>query len=218
MLLPQEVIDEVTTNHFWTRLKALLSNKQDTLQQGSNITITNNVISASSVSGVAKIPVDPDTISENGALWYDTSPGSSDTPPIGFSFLNAAYPIGSVYLSFTNVNPSTFLGGSWTQIAQGRAIIGVGTGVDDNNVAKTFNAGDNGGEYTHGLTTSEIPAHTHTYTRPGGTGEAKAPVTTGSTTAPGARGSTNTGSSSGTSSPHNNLMPSFGVYIWKRVS
>ena len=45
----------------------------------------------------------------------------------------------------------------------GRIVIGSSTGTDANSTAKTFAVGSTGGEYTHKLTTNEMPAHHHTF-------------------------------------------------------
>lgn len=37
------------------------------------------------------------------------------------------YPIGSIYLSVNNTNPSEYFGGTWTQVSQGRCLFGAGT-------------------------------------------------------------------------------------------
>lgn len=41
--------------------------------------------------------------------------------------LKNIYPIGSVYISVNNTNPSTLFGGSWVQFGQGRTLVGVDT-------------------------------------------------------------------------------------------
>lgn len=65
--------------------------------------------------------------------------------------LDKIYPVGSVYVSFEERNPSTFLGGNWSQIS-GRFLLGV-----DN----AHKVGTLGGEEFHKLTTEELPAHNH---------------------------------------------------------
>ena len=74
----------------------------------------------------------------------------------GIALVNKMFPVGSVYITVTNTNPSTFLGGTWSQIAQGRTLIGVGTLGDD-----TYAAGATGGTARVTLTTAEMPAHNH---------------------------------------------------------
>ncbi|WP_305177694.1 DUF859 family phage minor structural protein [Faecalibaculum rodentium] len=60
---------------------------------------------------------------------------------------NRGYPIGSVKITYDNVNPSTNIGGTWVQFGQGRVLIGQGTG-SDGTTSKTFGAGATGGRYT----------------------------------------------------------------------
>lgn len=77
------------------------------------------------------------------------------------SILNLVYPVGSIYMSVNDVDPSTFLGGTWERWGQGRVPVGVdASDADFATVEKT------GGENKHQLTTNEMPAHNHkgTYT------------------------------------------------------
>ena len=69
------------------------------------------------------------------------------------SFLNKIYPVGSIYISTANTNPSTFLGGTWESYADGRVLKGIKSGT----------AGTTGGSSTVTLSASNLPAHTHTY-------------------------------------------------------
>ena len=71
-------------------------------------------------------------------------------------YLNV-FPVGAIYMSVTDVNPSTYFGGTWVQVAQGRAIIGAGS-IEANNVttwgsvtAGAFApaANERGGTYSH---------------------------------------------------------------------
>ena len=61
------------------------------------------------------------------------------------------YPIGSIYMSVNSTNPSTLFGGSWTRL-QDTFLLAAGS---------SYAAGSTGGEATHTLSTTEIPAHTH---------------------------------------------------------
>lgn len=69
--------------------------------------------------------------------------------------LNSIYPVGSVYISLTNTNPGTYLKGTWEQFAQGRTLIGVGSGSDGSNT-QSFTVNDTGGEYKHMLSKKEL--------------------------------------------------------------
>lgn len=82
---------------------------------------------------------------------------------------NHVYPVGSIYMSVNNVNPSTLFGGTWVAWGSGRVPVGVNASdAAFNTVEKT------GGAKTHTLTAAQIPAHTHGYYRSG--------TSTGSTT------------------------------------
>ncbi len=60
---------------------------------------------------------------------------------------NRGYPIGSIKITYDNVNPSTNMGGTWVQFSQGRVLLGQGTG-NDGHTSMTFGAGGAGGRYT----------------------------------------------------------------------
>lgn len=67
------------------------------------------------------------------------------------------YPVGSIYLSINNINPSKWFGGTWKQIAKGRTLVGVDTNDNDFNTVKKT-----GGSKSVTLTVDQIPAHSHT--------------------------------------------------------
>lgn len=67
--------------------------------------------------------------------------------------LNIIYPVGSIYLSWNSTNPSTYFGGTWTQLKGGFLYgfvespgTGNGTGTSTN---------------SHTLTINQIPSHNH---------------------------------------------------------
>lgn len=62
------------------------------------------------------------------------------------------YPVGSIYISANSTNPGTLFGGTWTALDQGRVLIGANS---------TYAAGTTGGEFTHTITTDEMPSHAH---------------------------------------------------------
>lgn len=65
------------------------------------------------------------------------------------------YPVGSLFISTTSTNPSTYLGGTWERWGSGRVPVSVSDTDSD------FSAGKTGGEKTHTLTTAEMPSHSH---------------------------------------------------------
>ena len=133
----------------------------------------------------------------------------------------AIYPVGSVIFSQDNNNPGTrFTGTTWAQISEGRFIAGTGTG-NDGTEAKTIPAGnDTIGKYNHQLTTAELPSHGHEAKFSGGGSVSLGGDTIGV-------GNSNNGNdrlsndivqNTGSNTPHNNMPPSFGLYVWQRTS
>ena len=73
------------------------------------------------------------------------------------------YPIGSVYTSFTNTNPSQIFGGTWQRVSNGETLAGVNPN-DGDFIASNLTGGSKTHSHTtqdHVLTTDEIPSHTH---------------------------------------------------------
>ena len=62
------------------------------------------------------------------------------------------YPVGSIYMNVSDVNPGSLFGGTWERI-QGRFLLGASSG---------HAAGSTGGAETVTLSAGNIPAHTHT--------------------------------------------------------
>lgn len=68
-----------------------------------------------------------------------------------------AHPVGSIYESTDSTSPATLFGGTWEAMDAGRVLVAQGKAE----TGTTFTAGATGGEETHKLTTSEMPAHAH---------------------------------------------------------
>ncbi|WP_270511361.1 DUF859 family phage minor structural protein [Holdemanella biformis] len=71
------------------------------------------------------------------------------------SIKSAMYPVGSVYITYNNVNPGTFLGGTWERFGQGRTLVGEGTG-NDGSTSMSFTANSTGGLYNHSMVRNDI--------------------------------------------------------------
>lgn len=104
------------------------------------------------------------------------------------------------------MNPSTFLPGTWTRLAQGTFLTSAGSSYSPRGAY---------GSNTHKLTANEMPAHTHNANWPRWTG------TNGSS----GNGFAYTGdwtteptSSAGGGAAHNNMPLSMAVYIWVRTA
>lgn len=131
------------------------------------------------------------------------------------------YPLGKVLIFTDDTDPATLYGGTWERI-KGRVI----WGIDDGETA-----GCTGGEKTHTLTEAELPVidgkfatavvpehgskgvDGHAY----GTnfGAVNATITG---TADGAGDQFGYGYKFGGNQPHNNMMPYYGAYVWRRTA
>ena len=126
--------------------------------------------------------------------------------------MDAIYPVGSIYMSVNETNPSTFFGGTWERIAKGRTLVG----VDESD--KDFNkSGLLYGEKEHTLTIDEMPRHNHMikWSNEGAVGSGY-----GTLLRPFSMSTLYAYESgdAGGNKPHNNVQPSFTVYIFKRTS
>lgn len=70
--------------------------------------------------------------------------------------LSRIFPVGSIFTSVNNVNPASFIGGTWERFGQGKVLVGVDENDNDFNIVQKT-----GGEKTHQLTINELPSHTH---------------------------------------------------------
>lgn len=69
------------------------------------------------------------------------------------ALIDIIYPVGSIYISTNNIDPSNFLGGTWESFAKGKTLIGVDTDdTDFNTVEKVL-----------GSKTVDIPKHSHDF-------------------------------------------------------
>ena len=116
------------------------------------------------------------------------------------------FPIGYIYLSTTNIDPSTYFGGKWEQIKD-RFLLGAGS---------TYSAGATGGAATHKLTINEMPSHTHQYLLSYGGNDPASGFNYGNTAA--GTFDAHFSKATGGSQAHNNMPPYLVVYMWKRVS
>ena len=138
------------------------------------------------------------TVSFSNKKWYHT-----------VSFIDMIYPIGSIYMSVNDMNPSLFIGGIWEQI-EDRFLLACGS---------TYTNGATGGEATHTLTINEMPSHRHSrMTQPQVFAEQD---TTKSDIISPASGSANKVTKytdyTGGGQAHNNMPPYLAVYMWKRI-
>lgn len=121
--------------------------------------------------------------------------------------LDMVYPIGSLYISYTNTSPASLFGGTWEQIKD-TFLLACG----DN-----YAGGSTGGESEVTLTIDEMPSHTHTYTRSRlfyAEAAGQNAIGYGSNSGTAISAGTN---ATGGGLAHNNMPPYLAVYVWKRV-
>lgn len=148
----------------------------------------------------------------------------------GNSIYDILYPVGSIYMSVNNTNPSLlFPNTNWTQLKD-RFLLGAGD---------TYTAGNTGGAATVTLTEQQMPSHSHSgTTNSDGSHSHKIPSTynaylngsggsfTGGSSDPYNANTSSDGShthsfttgTAGSDQAHNNMPPYLVVYMWKRTS
>lgn len=121
------------------------------------------------------------------------------------------YPVGSIYISQDERNPSEFIGGEWEQIKDTFLL----------SAGDIYEAGSTGGEASHKLTIQEMPSHSHiaanrsdVFMTGGGSG---AHYANGTYSGRIASNNVSTGASGG-SKAHNNMPPYLTVYMYKRIN
>lgn len=143
---------------------------------------------------------------------------------LSLALLKLVYPIGSIYITTEEKNPTDFLGGTWERFAAGRTLVGVGT--DSNISGFDFDEpGILGGEAKHTLTIEEMPEHDHIENIDDGHNAlSKIIVGTGTEKYAFQKESFNSStstfirtSSEGGGQAHNNLQPYITVNMWKRI-
>lgn len=147
----------------------------------------------------------------------------------GGGSIDNIYPVGSIYMTVNDVNPSElFSGTEWQQIKD-KFLLASGD---------TYTGGSTGGEATHTLSVSELPSHYHSINAQqvnsqsnGVTDGNKFVYGSGSTQGGwGIAGTTNNQGRSmlvvnahntnnqGSGTAHNNMPPYLAVYVWQRIA
>lgn len=142
--------------------------------------------------GVNCLPIQSDALQLGESAWL-TAQG--------------AYPVGAIYLSVTDVDPSALFGGTWERIG-GRFLLGADS---------TYAAGSTGGEAAHTLTVDEMPRHNHEIDNLNASGNSTQFMTVQAQDKKGYGGNVQTMYAGG-GKAHNNLPPYLVVYMWQRVS
>lgn len=120
------------------------------------------------------------------------------------TIFDAIWPVGSIYLAYNHVDPSTLFGGTWERITN--AFLWA--------VDASGNIGQTGGEKTVTLTVDQLPSHSHgsVYSQHAeGTKNRAWYSTSGSSMAYGAV-------ATGGGAAHNNMPPYIQVSVWRRTA
>lgn len=110
-------------------------------------------------------------------------------------------------MSYESTSPSSFIGGTWTQIKD-TFLLAAGS---------TYSAKKTGGEATHTLTIDEMPSHRHTVSTKEGRPRDNSTVS-GFTANSGRTTMSVDTTFNGGGKPHNNMPPYLAVYIWRRTA
>lgn len=200
-------------------------------QKGVTKALNEVLDNATSKAGQAQTTADNAQATATNALNKVNSLGSladMDLPAL----INILYPVGSVKITTSSANPSTYITGTtWVAWGAGKVPVGVDTSDNDFKTAEKT-----GGEKTHTLTTNEMPAHTHSnairFYYPGAEGSfaynagdilvstSSADITYKSTAGTSDKASSNvfTDKIAGNSAAHNILQPYITCYMWKRTA
>ena len=147
---------------------------------------------------------------------------------------NPYWPIGSIFLSMNNTNPSTYFGGTWQLIGQGRTLVGVDTGQTEFNTVNKTGGHKELQSHTHSFsaTTSWGGDHTHnmnasaTWWGESGYANTNGAWATGyrfyrdiATGGAGGHNHTLSGTTGGSGGGNSgNLQPYLTCYMWKRTA
>lgn len=135
------------------------------------------------------------------------------------------FPVGSIYISVSSTNPTTWFGGTWEQI-KGRFLLGVGSPSDNSdnyfgtigNKSYSAGVGSTGGQSNHTLTINEMPSHNHNAVSTSGSNGGVSLYPFSMIQSNYNLVDQNVIRPAGGNQAHNNMPPYFAVYMWKRVS
>ena len=115
-------------------------------------------------------------------------------------------PIGTILTTINNVNPSTYLGGTWQRFAQGRTLVGVDE-TDDVTLMKTAN--------NQGGSVNPLTRHGHNISRQNGSTQSAIGASIGWSDLP---NNAKVVKEAGDNTNHNNWQPFTTVYFWQRTA
>ena len=160
---------------------------------------------------------EPAVTTDTGRFFVGTGSGTYAEFPNTDSIVDMIYPVGSIYMSVNNTDPTILFGGTWVQIKDTFLL----------SAGENYAAGATGGEAEHSLSSAEMPSHNHNLVDGGNS--ITVHNTSGVLFTQGLQGSptgywynANKGESkianAGGGQAHNNMPPYLVVYMWKRTA
>jgi len=191
---PDKVISGSDFNTEFTAVKTAVNSKADL---NGSATETFSAVTAAAGTSTTQVAT---------TAFVETATSSTN-------IADQVYPIGAIFTTVTAYANSaavvTAIGGTtWTAFGGGKVLVGLDSSDTDFDTVE-----ETGGSKTHTLSTSEMPAHTHTYRKPTNQSSKQG----GGDTAMESYSDTVTGSTGG-GSAHNNVQPYIVVYFWKRTA
>lgn len=197
----------LTTSNSGTHSYYLTVNSSDKIVKGKNLKTT-ALTHTSALSNIGT-SADASQSAINNAI--NTKLGQVST-------LDQCYPVGAIYMSVNDTNPSTLFGGTWEQLKD-RFLLAAGD---------SYTNGATGGEANHTLNTNEIPGHSHLQhqwtmivSAGGNTGTWQPTSKSGGVQCAikdDRDRTTRITESAGGGQAHNNMPPYLVVYMWKRTA
>jgi hypothetical protein len=191
------------------------------------VTATNYMVSATLPSATLSSPTMTGTpVAPTAAVGTNTTQVA--TTAFVTAGIQAAYPVGSIYMSTVSTNPATLFGfGTWVTYGSGRVLI---------SQDGTYTAGSTGGSATTTLIEANLPSHSHSITDPGhahsvshdaqqrneghqlagGPSRTVFPTSATITVNSNTTGITGT-NTTGSGTAFSNLPPYIAVYMWNRT-
>lgn len=160
---------------------------------------------------------EPAVTTDTGRFFVGTGSGTYAEFPNTDSIVDIIYPVGSIYMSVNNTDPTILFGGTWVQIKDTFLL----------SAGESYAAGATGGEAEHTLSIDEMPSHNHAFSNGG---VALTMYSTKNVLATGGLQPSDTGywydvnkslggiTYSGGGDPMNNMPPYLVVYMWKRTA
>ncbi|MCJ0596312.1 DUF859 family phage minor structural protein [Enterococcus cecorum] len=90
-----------------------------------------------------------------GDMYVSSTLNSASIKQNGRTLLDMFYPVGAIFITTVNTNPSSYMGGSWVRFGNGQTLVGVNESDEDFNSAQK-----SGGSKSHTIDYENLPPRT----------------------------------------------------------